>query len=297
MPSLSIQELESGRALTELLFRANPRLTPDKLGSFVPAYKNFIPMRKAYGLWSSLETLPRVMKHYFQYDKVALLISGIAAGGKDAVREEIERISPGLLFKLVTGTSRKPREGEVDGKEYYFFNDPATFQTAVESGAFIEWVQQGKRFYGLPKQSLQDALTYTSPVICSHVEMSAWPKVEEYLAAQTNVKTFVLKLFVLPYMNFAEYRNWLSQRRDDVSSRLLRTGWEIAEAPKKADFIVTNRIREDKHPLTYTAQAVVNHSLLLLSSHEGFSSFPTPFSISPGIAGVENVVHFHDNVV
>lgn len=296
MPGLSTQELEAGRGLIELLARVNPQLTPHELKDLLPAYKDFIPYRKGYGLWSSLATLSRVMQDYFQYDKVALLISGVAAGGKDSLREEIERIAPGLLFKLVTGTSRKPREGEAHGKDYYFYHDSVTFQKAVKQGAFIEWVKQSDRFYGLPKQSLQDALTHPSPVICTHVEMSAWPKVEKYLATQAGVKIFALKLFVLPQMSFLEYGDWLHERREDVDSRLIRAGWEIAEAPNKADFIVTNRIREDRHPLTYTAQTVVNHTLRLLSSSKGLSGFPLPFDISPGIGGVEDVVHFHDTV-
>lgn len=285
MSNFSPQELDSARALTELLSRVNPQLLPNELASFVPEYENFIPMRKAYGLWSSSEEFSRIMRNYFQYDKVALLISGVAAGGKDAIREEIERLSPGLLFKLVTGTSRKPREGEVHGRDYYFFDNPTNFQTAVQNGDFVEYVQQGERFYGLPKQSLQAALAHPSPIICSHVEMSAWSKVEEYLASQTDFKTFVLKLFVLPYMQFSEYKEWLAQRRDDVSSRLERAGWEIAEAPHRTDLIVTNRIRDDQHSLKWTAQAVLDHTLKLLTdeSRQGHKSFTTPFQVSPGV--------------
>lgn len=298
MSNLSEQEQLRGRTLVEQLSRVNPRLSPNELRNLIPAYKEFIPMRKAIGLWSTLEAFPRIMRGHGQYDKVALLLSGVASGGKDAIRQEIEDLFPGVLLKPVSATSRKPREGEVEGKDYYF-KDPASFQTAVENDEFIEWVQQGERFYGLPKQSMQDALTNPSPIVCAQVEMSAWPLVEEYIAGQSDVKTFVLKLFVLPFISFSEYRNMLEQTRDDVGSRLVRSGWEIAEAPNRADFIVTNRFRDTGDSLRYTAQAVVNHSLMLIPPQRGYdyALSSIPFEISRGIYEANDVVRHHDNVV
>jgi guanylate kinase len=299
MAALSQKEQRLGKKIIDLLTANNPRLSPLELSPFISAYDNFMPLQKSYGLWPSAETMPHLVKNYFRYDKVALLISGVAAGGKDSLREEIETLYPDLLFKLVTGTSRKPREDEVEGKDYYFFESAESFQSAVRNEKFIEWVQQGERFYGLPEQSLLDGLKQPLPVICTHVEMSAWSKVEKFLASQTSVRTFVIKLFVLPYMTFAQYKEWLSNRRDDLEARLVRTGWEIAEAPLRADFIVTNRIGDDRRALTYTAQAVVNHTLKLLTpeKQKQFESLPMPFIMMPEVGCFEDVIKCHDSVM
>jgi hypothetical protein len=89
--------------------------------------------------------------------------------------------------------------------------------------------------------------------------MSGWSKTEKYISTkQSNI--FVLKIFVMPDMNFSEYKNWLIEKRgdNDLDSRLKKTGWEIKKAPKKADFIITNRIEKDTNSLTRTAQTIIN---------------------------------------
>jgi guanylate kinase len=53
---------------------------------------------------------------------------------------------PGLAFS-VSHTTRRPRGGEVDGREYHFV-DLATFQAMVASEAFLEWAQVHDNYYG-----------------------------------------------------------------------------------------------------------------------------------------------------
>lgn len=295
-PNISKKELTSKKSLIKLLSKTNSQLIPSKLKDFISEYEEFLPHLDKYSLWSTPKKFVQISQHHSKYDKVVILLNGVAAGGKDAIREEIERIIPGLMHTTITGTSRKPRPNETHGKDYYFFDNHESFKIAIKAGEFIEWVEQGNGYYGLPKKSLEEGIKHSSPIVFSKVEMSAWEKVEEHLNTITDTKIFVLKLFVLPHMSFFEYKNWLSQKRDDdINSRLIRTCWEISEAPKKADFIITNRIRESKNPLTYTAQSIVNLALKFLSSSK-FKEFPLPFMINNNIKEIEDILKFHDSI-
>lgn len=288
--------------LVESLFQANPILNPIGLGEIFPAYNEFVPYRKGFGLWSTLEMLPRIVKNYFQQEKIILLISGVAAGGKDAIRETIEELMPNFTYKAVTATSRKPRNGEVHGSDYYFYDGPEDFMGAVDRGEFIEWVAQGDRLYGMPKQSLIEALSRPEPVVTSHAEMeSGWPSIDRLVkSGSLDKNVFALKVFVLPNMDFAQYATkWLPERRDDVESRLSRAAWEISVAANNTHIIVTNTMREDKTALEWVSKALTNCCIMLLQQEHstGFSTFDVPFEISLGICGRQAVNDYHESII
>jgi len=292
----------TNQEMVDRLFQANPILNPIELGKVFPAYNDFTPHRKGYSLWSTLETLPGITSRYFQQDKIILLISGVAAGGKDAIRETIEELMPDFTYKAVTATSRKPREGEVHGLDYYFYKSPEEFMDAVERGELIEWVAQGKRLYGMPKQSLIDALSRPEPVVTSHVEMeSGWPGIDRLVkSGSLDKNVFALKVFVLPNMTFGQYaKEWLPGRRDDVESRLLRAAWEISVAANNADIIVTNTMSKNLTALEWESQALVKQCIRLLKSEYsfGYPKFDVPFPISPGIGGDQLVVDYHAEMI
>lgn len=291
-PNISKKEIESGQETFEKLLQLNCKFLPHHLEKIISEYKNFSPHISKYGLWSSNKS--KTKKFNQKYSKLFLLFNGVAAAGKDAIKEEMNRLVPNLFSTTVTGTSRQPREGEVHEKDYYFFNGPKDFKKALKNGEFIEYVQQGDRFYGLPKKSLDQALKNSSPIIYSQLELSAWTKMEKYLSQKTEVK--VIKIFVLPHMDFLEYQNWLNQKRDDeVNVRLMRTCWEIKKAPKKADFIVTNRIKENTNSLTLTAQAIINQLLDFLDLPD-ISKFDLPFDIKQKTSDTEKILKFHDSI-
>ena len=57
----------------------------------------------------------------------------------------------------VSATSRKPREGEVDGKSYYFLSRE-DFQTMISENGFLEWAEYSGNFYGTPKKYVEEHL-------------------------------------------------------------------------------------------------------------------------------------------
>ena len=261
--NISKKDIDSGKEIIEKLFQLNPKLLPHHLKDIIPSYKKFLPHPNKYGLWSSKKT--KHPKFNQKYDKILLLLNGITASGKDAIHQEMEKIAPNLFSKAITATSRPPREGEIHGQDYYFFENYKIFRQSLKDGEFLEYYKRGETYYGLPKKSLENSINHPSPIIYSQLEMSGWSKAEKYISTNHS-NIFILKIFVIPDMNFSDYKKWLIEKRsdNDLESRLNKTGWELKKAPKKSDFIIINHIEENTDSLTRTAQTIINQITDLL---------------------------------
>lgn len=83
-----------------------------------------------------------------------IVLTGKTASGKDAVMSKLLLRLPNL-GRVITTTSRLPREGEKDGIDYNFISE-ADFKQKIEQGEFIEWVEYGGNLYGTQKAELLD---------------------------------------------------------------------------------------------------------------------------------------------
>lgn len=74
------------------------------------------------------------------------VVSAPSGAGKTTLCREVVNHLPGLRHS-VSYTTRKPRPGEVDGKDYYFL-DESGFRKKIERGEFIEWAEVHGNLYG-----------------------------------------------------------------------------------------------------------------------------------------------------
>lgn len=85
-----------------------------------------------------------------------IVVSGPSGAGKSTlIREALEAV-PDLAYS-VSATTRKPREGEVDGREYVFLSREE-FETWIEEGRFLEWAEYSGNLYGTPEGKVEEAL-------------------------------------------------------------------------------------------------------------------------------------------
>lgn len=77
-----------------------------------------------------------------------IVISGASGTGKGMVCKELLARERGVAFS-VSATSRAPREGEQDGREYYF-RTRAEFEAMIAEGAFLEYADVYGNYYGTP---------------------------------------------------------------------------------------------------------------------------------------------------
>lgn len=74
------------------------------------------------------------------------VVSGPSGAGKGTLVARVREQLPGLGL-TVSATTREPREGEVDGKSYYFLSTDE-FERRVQAHAFVEWAHVHGHCYG-----------------------------------------------------------------------------------------------------------------------------------------------------
>jgi guanylate kinase len=84
------------------------------------------------------------------------VLSGPSGVGKSTVIAELRRICPEIWIS-VSVTTRRPRPGEVDGREYRFVDD-AGFDRLIADGALLEWARFAGHRYGTPRAPLKEKL-------------------------------------------------------------------------------------------------------------------------------------------
>ena len=91
------------------------------------------------------------MKTFERYGS-AVVISGPSGVGKSTLVGNVRKILPDLSFS-VSCTTRPPRAGEADGREYYFLS-PEAFEEKVQKGEFLEYAGIFNRRYGTLKSEV-----------------------------------------------------------------------------------------------------------------------------------------------
>lgn len=84
-----------------------------------------------------------------------LIISSPSGAGKTTLTSRLRQMIPGLKFS-VSHTTRKPRQGEADGREYHF-TSKETFERLVQLDEFLEWAEVHGNLYGTSKKEVDNA--------------------------------------------------------------------------------------------------------------------------------------------
>lgn len=90
---------------------------------------------------------------------VLLVVSGFSGSGKGTVMKELlngKNKRPDCCLSI-SATSRKPREGEENGREYYF-KTREEFESMIEADSFLEYAEYVGNYYGTPKEYVMEQL-------------------------------------------------------------------------------------------------------------------------------------------
>jgi guanylate kinase len=137
----------------------------------------------------------------------------------------------------VSATTRAPRPGETDGREYHFFSRP-DFERAVAEGRFLEWVEYGGHLYGTLRSEVGDRLAAGTDVILE-IELQGARKVRPLLPD-------ALAIFIAP-PSMAELARRLKGRgteTDESMARRLAIAEREVAAAREFDEIVVNDVAE-----------------------------------------------------
>jgi guanylate kinase len=105
-----------------------------------------------------------------------IVVSGPSGAGKSTLRRAALDAIPGLAYS-VSATTRPPREGEVDGREYIFVSREK-FEEWIREGYFLEWAEYSGNLYGTPEPRVEKLLDRGLSVILE-IELQGARKVRE----------------------------------------------------------------------------------------------------------------------
>jgi guanylate kinase len=91
------------------------------------------------------------------------VVSAPSGAGKSTLVQRLVRSVPDLIFSI-SFTTRKPRPGEVDGRDYFYIADHR-FDAMVRDGGFVEWVQVYGHRYGTGRDWLNEMLATGQDVL------------------------------------------------------------------------------------------------------------------------------------
>lgn len=149
----------------------------------------------------------------------------------------------------ISHTTRQPRPGEQDGREYHFTTVEA-FRAMIERGEFLEWAEVHGNFYGTSKQRIADQLAAGIDVL---LEI-------DWQGAQQVRKIFpeAIGIFILP-PSMAELERRLTGRGTDapevIARRLAAAQAEMRHADEFDYVIINNKLEEALADLLAVARA------------------------------------------
>jgi len=114
--------------------------------------------------------------NYFNPQPLLIIVSGLSGVGKDTlVQALMDRRLP--FYFVVTTTSRQPREGEIDGVDYFFVSQ-IEFQRLVNEGEMLEHAIVYGQFKGVRKTQIREALASGKDVIL-RIDVQGVKKIRE----------------------------------------------------------------------------------------------------------------------
>ncbi len=162
-----------------------------------------------------------------------LVISGPSGVGKTSlVKKFLEEFKDEIVFSI-SCTTRKPRSGEIHGKDY-FFVDQKTFEKMIEKDELLEWANVHGNYYGTPKGFIYDNLLKGKSVLLD---------IDPHGAFQIKQKiSDSILIFILP-PSWDELKNRLQKRKSEsekeIQKRLCRAKEEIRVC-KDYDYLIVN---------------------------------------------------------
>ena len=167
-----------------------------------------------------------------QHKGILIVVSGFSGAGKGTLMKRL--VSDYDNYALsVSMTTRQPRTGEVDGREY-FFSTKEEFEKKIEEEGLVEYACYCGNYYGTPREYVEKKLEEGKDVILE-IEIQGALKINQKFPT-------ALLLFVMP-PSAAELKRRLVGRgteTEDVIEKRLKRATEEAEGIENYDYIVIN---------------------------------------------------------
>jgi len=191
---------------------------------------------------------------------ILVVVSGFSGAGKGTLMKKLVAEYEGYALSI-SMTTREPRPGEIDGKEYYFVSRER-FEEVIAQNGLIEYATYVDNYYGTPVEYVEKEIQAGKDVLLE-IEIQGALKVKEKFPT-------ALLLFVMP-PSIEELRRRLTKRGTEsaeiIERRLKRAGEESAGI-EKYDYIVINDVLDEcvvrLHEIITVAHAAPIRNLLFI---------------------------------
>ena len=192
---------------------------------------------------------------------ILVVVSGFSGAGKGTLMKELLKRYDNYALSI-SATTRAPREGETDGKEYFFVTTEQ-FEKMRDERKLIEYAQYVNNYYGTPKEYVEQKMAEGKDVILE-IEIQGALKVKKRFPD-------ALLLFVTP-PSAEELRRRLVGRGTEtlevINARLARAA-EEASGMEAYDYLLINddldRCVEEMHQLIQLQHRKTSYHLDFLS--------------------------------
>lgn len=164
---------------------------------------------------------------------LALVLSSPSGAGKTTIARRLIDAEPDISMS-VSVTTRKPRPGEVEGRDYKFI-DEATFKRMVDANELLEWARVFDNFYGTPRAPVEAAIESGQDILFD-IDWQGAQQLSE------KMKHDVVRVFILP-PSAASLEQRLRSRaldpEDILRKRMDAAAGEISHWPEY-DYVIVN---------------------------------------------------------
>ncbi|PAF42845.1 guanylate kinase [Helicobacter sp. 11S02596-1] len=161
-----------------------------------------------------------------------LILSGPSGSGKSTLCKYLQENIPDIYFSIST-TTRAPREGEKNGKHYYFVSQVEFFND-IKENKFLEWAEVHGNHYGTSLGPIQEALALGKLVVFD-VDVQGHRGIKNYYAGACSV--------FIATKNKQVLKDRLSSRQTDseetIQLRLMHAYNEMKHI-KEFDYLIIN---------------------------------------------------------
>ena len=173
-----------------------------------------------------------------------LVLSSPSGAGKTTLARHLMETDPGISMS-VSVTTRRPRPGEVDGKDYTFV-DEAAFKRMADADELLEWARVFDNYYGTPRVPVEAAVAQGRDILFD-IDWQGAQQLSE------KMKHDVVRVFILP-PSVGSLEQRLRARAQDpdevVRRRMDEAAAEISHWPEYDYVIVNTDLPKSMHGLS-----------------------------------------------
>jgi guanylate kinase len=203
-----------------------------------------------------------------------VVLSAPSGGGKTTIAKAVRETYPEKFGFSVSATTRRPRPGEQDGVDYYFW-DRKRFEDEIKAGKFLEYAEYAGQLYGTLKAEV-DRIRSSGRHVLLDIEVEGADQIKR-------LEKDALRLFILPTDPTVWFDRWQGRRTEspiEVRKRLERAVEELTKGAHFNRIVANDDLEEAVAEVVQAAdgagwegnQRKIMNSLVLFDRYRDFVS-------------------------